>query len=320
MIETNEVIAGGHRFTVDTAGAEDGEPVILLHGFPNSRHSWTEVLGELAEQGYRAHAPDQRGYSLGARPSAVEDYHVDHIVSDVIALADAVGAGRFHLVGHDWGGQVAWLTASRHAQRLKSLTVLSRPHPAAFAQALRTDPAQANRSRHHRAFQDSEMATRLLADDAKAIRNTLCYENAAGLFGRDASDAGPPLKRRMSDEMAARHLLVLGTEAAMNAALNWYRSAFSGGSTLARDDIPSITVPTLYLWGREDMSVGEVAASATPQYVSAPRRFEAIDGAGHFLAEEVPQTVAALLLAHLGANRDWPCAGTGADAGQTAAR
>ena len=147
------------------------------------------------------------------------------------------------------------------------------------------------------------MATRLLADGAKAVRNTLCFENAAGLFGKDGSGDGAPFKRRMSDEMAERHLSVLGSEAAMNAALNWYRSAFAGGSTLARDDVPSITVPTLYLWGREDMSVGEAAASATPGYVSAPCRFEAIDGAGHFLAEEVPYEVASLVLAHLGANR-----------------
>ena len=304
MIETTEIVANGWNFTLDVDGPEQGQPVMLLHGFPNSRHSWTQLLGRLGENGYRGLAPDQRGYSPGARPTGIESYHVDHIVSDVIALADASGVERFHLVGHDWGGQIAWLTASRHPARLRSLTVLSRPHPAAFAESMRNDPAQAGQSRHHKAFQDPGMAARLLADDAKAIRNTLCFENAAGLFGKDGEDS--PLKRRMSDEMAARHLSVLGSEAAMDAALSWYRAAFAAISTLALGDVPAITVPTLYIWGREDMSVGEMAATATPRHVTASCQFEAIEGAGHFLAEEVPDQVADLLLAHLAANATNP--------------
>lgn len=146
------------------AGPADGQPVFLLHGFPNSRHSWTAQVEALAEAGYRAIAPDQRGYSKGARPTAIDDYHVQRIVADVIAMADVVGADRFHLVGHDWGGQIAWLAAAQHPARLRSLAVLSRPHPAAFARALDNDEAQANRSRHHRAFLDADMTSRLLAD------------------------------------------------------------------------------------------------------------------------------------------------------------
>lgn len=302
-VTTTEIAARGMRFTADIAGDEtSAEAVIFLHGFPNSRHSWTELLQAVAGAGYRGIAPDQRGYSPGARPDGVPAYQVSEIVADVVAIADSLGLGRFHLVGHDWGGQIAWATAAAHPERLSSLTVLSRPHPAAFAAAFRNDPAQANRSRHHKAFQDPDMADRLLQDDAQALRNTLCFENASGLFGADDANA-PPAKRRMSDELAARHLSVLGNRDALDAALNWYRAAFSGESTLARDDFPGINVPTLYIWGREDMSVGERAAITTQDHVSAACTFEALKGVGHFVAEEVPEETARHLLAHLRLNR-----------------
>jgi pimeloyl-ACP methyl ester carboxylesterase len=301
MIDTTHIEANGYTFTLDVSGAQNEAPVIALHGFPQSRHSWHDLLGVLAEKGFRSFAPDQRGYSPGARPTGIEHYDTKHLVSDVLAIADALDIERFHLVGHDWGGQVAWLTAASHPERLRSLTVLSRPHPAAFAEALRDDPVQASKSRHHKAFQDPAMATRLLSDDAKAIRDTLIYENAAGLFGIESADSLRQ-KRRMSDQMVADHLSVLGSEAAMDAALNWYRAAFAGGSTLARADIAAVTVPTLYMWGCEDMAVGAIAAAATPRYVTGDCKFEAIDGAGHFLAEEVPQRIATALLAHLAAN------------------
>lgn len=299
MIETMEIKAGGFGFTADVDGPADGERVIFLHGFPNSRHSWREQIAAVAGAGFRAIAPDQRGYSAGARPPGVDNYHVDMIVGDVIALADALEADRFHLVGHDWGGQIAWLTAIAHPERLKTLTVLSRPHPAAFARAFRADPEQASRSRHHKAFQDKGMADRLLADDAEALRNTLVFENARGLFGQD-DGGGPPAKRRMSDATADAHLSVLGERAALDAALNWYRAAFGGGSTLALEDAPKIAVPTLYIWGNEDMSVGRLAAEGTAGFVDAPCAFLEIPGAGHFLAEEVPGKVNAALLRHIG--------------------
>jgi pimeloyl-ACP methyl ester carboxylesterase len=299
-VQTVTLAANGLEFTADAAGPETGELVLLLHGFPNSRHSWSEQLKVLGAAGYRAIAPDQRGYSPGARPAAIDSYHVDIIAGDAIALADALGYERFHLVGHDWGGQVAWVVASQYAARLRSLTVLSRPHPGAFAEAFREDPAQANRSRHHKAFQDAGMADRLLAEDAKAVRDTLCFERASSLFGKDEATAPP--KRRMSDEMADRHLSVIGNRDAMDAALNWYRSAFAGGSTLAREGFPLINVPTLYLWGREDMSVGVMAATKTADHVPAGCTFVPIDGAGHFLAEEVPEQVNAALVAHVSHN------------------
>ena len=297
MVATTQVDVGTHRFTVDIDGPETGEVVLFLHGFPNSRHSWTELLGGIAQRGFRGVAVDQRGYSPGARPQAVADYHVGHLVSDVIALADAMNASRFHLVGHDWGGQIAWLTAARHSERLRSLTVLSRPHPAAFAAAMKNDPQQATRSGHHKAFQNADMTERLLSDNARRVRRTLCFENAPQGSSEDAKSR--VAKRRMSDEAADKHLSVLGSPAAMDAAFNWYRAAFVGDSTLARADVPAVVVPSLYVWGSEDMSVGETAATLTADFVDAPYRFASIDGAGHFLAEEVPERVLEVLVSHL---------------------
>src|SRR3954467_9145433 len=120
------------RVTAEGAGAAPREGVGLLHGFPQSRHTWRDQVPALGAAGYRAVAPDGRGYSPGVRPDPadLEAYRIDRLVADAIDIADAGGtAGRFHLVGHDWGGQVAWVTADRHPARLASLTILSRPHP-----------------------------------------------------------------------------------------------------------------------------------------------------------------------------------------------
>src|SRR5271155_4385293 len=112
MAETREIGLGGLTFTVAVAGPADGPPVLMLHGFPETRHMWRHQLDALGREGFRAVAPDQRGYSAGARPKETEDYAVGHLVADALGLMDALGAPRFDLVGHDWGGQLAWLIAA----------------------------------------------------------------------------------------------------------------------------------------------------------------------------------------------------------------
>src|SRR4051812_27824865 len=136
-METIEIPVGGMTFTARVAGPSDGRLVFLLHGFPESSYSWRHQLGALAAAGYRAVAPDQRGYSPGARPEAIEAYAVPHLVADVLAMADDMGGHEIDVIGHDWGGSVAWQLAGRFPERLRTLTVLSTPHPAAFTSALR---------------------------------------------------------------------------------------------------------------------------------------------------------------------------------------
>jgi pimeloyl-ACP methyl ester carboxylesterase len=130
---TVRIPVGEDTFDARVAGPEDGELVLLLHGFPQTSYSWRSQLEALGAAGYRAVAPDQRGYSAGARPAEVERYAIPALVGDVIAIADELGGHRFHLVGHDWGAAVAWQVAGRHQDRLRSLTVLSVPHPSASA-------------------------------------------------------------------------------------------------------------------------------------------------------------------------------------------
>jgi pimeloyl-ACP methyl ester carboxylesterase len=273
--------ASGLTFTAWTAGPFDGEVVLLLHGFPQSRHAWRRQIPALAADGYRVIAVDQRGYSPGARPDPAElfNYRFDALVADAVEIVDAASGPqrRFHLVGHDWGGQVAWGVASRHPGRLASVAVLSRPHPSAFIRALKeTDAEQKQRSRHHRSFLSPETGAALLADDALRLRRLL-------------SDAGVPVAT------VAEYVSVLGSAEAIESALAWYRA--SPGLAAG---VGMVIVPTLYIWGDADQTVGRVAAEGTADFVSADYRFAVLPGVGHFASDEQPDQVSALLREHVG--------------------
>ena len=181
---------------------------------------------------------------------------------------------------HDWGGQLSWLLAARHPDRLLSLTVLSRPHPAAFARSFQNDAEQAHRSRHHRAFQNPNTADRMLEDGARRLKRALRDQ---GVPEPDIDAYTKPLSQR----------------AALDAALNWYRAAPGSDSALLGPNVPAVDTPTLFLWGDADATVGRAAADATADFVNGPYRFEVIPGAGHFLTDQAPKTVTRHLLAHL---------------------
>jgi len=270
----------GLTFTADVLGPTGGPLVLLLHGFPESRYSWRAALPALAAAGYRAVAPDQRGYSPGARPDPADlsNYAFDRLVADVIEIAAAAGydGKRFHLVGHDWGGQVSWGVAGKHPERLASLTILSRPHPSSFRRALlKEDGDQKHRSRHHRAFLDADTSKLLLADNARRLRD--------GLFGQGVPAAA-----------LEEHLSVLGNPEALEAALAWYRS----NKGLAAD-IGTIKAPTLYIWGDADATVGPDAAYGTGEFVGAAYAMEVLPNVGHFVMDQAPAKATDLMLAHL---------------------
>jgi pimeloyl-ACP methyl ester carboxylesterase len=262
---------------------EAGAPLaLLLHGFAESMHCWRAQVSALATAGYRAVAPGQRGYSPGARPDTRElsNYHIDRLMDDAMAIVAASGYGdrRIHLVGHDWGGSIAWALAERYPARLASLTVLSRPHPNAFNRSLQMpDGDQAHRSRHHKAFLEPGAADVVLADDARWLRERL----AAGGVPAGAIE---------------QHLSVLGNKAAMEAALAWYRARGA-----IRDPLGPIRVPTLYIWGDADDTVGRTAAEGTVDFIAASYRFEVLPGVGHFAADQAPGRVNELLLQHVAA-------------------
>jgi pimeloyl-ACP methyl ester carboxylesterase len=275
-------IAPGFTFDTLTAGKPGAPLVLLLHGFAESMHCWRAQIEALDAAGYRAVAPSQRGYSPGARPDIGDtaNYHIERLMDDAMAIVAAAGYGdrRFHLVGHDWGGSIAWALADRFPQRLASLTVLSRPHPNAFNRALQMpDGEQAQRSRHHRAFLEPGAADVVLADDAKWLRE------------RWVANGVPVAAAEM-------HLSVLGNRPAMEAALAWYRARGA-----IRSPLGAIRVPTLSIWGDADDTVGRVAAEGTVDFVSAPYRFEILPGVGHFAADQKPERVSELLLQHVAA-------------------
>jgi pimeloyl-ACP methyl ester carboxylesterase len=274
--QTQNLRIGEFEFTVDTAGPASGPAVLLLHGFPQTRHMWRNQLRALAAAGFRGVAPDQRGYSAGARPTKVEAYSTDLLTADVMTLMDTCGARRFHLVGHDWGGQLAWLIAAGHPERVATLTTLSRPHPAAFARAMADDPEQAARSQHHKAFHQSDAADRLRQDNFKMLRTVLEREGVT----RENLDA---------------HFQTLGEPDALEAAINWYRA-----NNITGAEIPPVSVSTLYIWGTADGSVGRRAAELTQQFVSGPYQFVQIESGGHFIVDQFPERIAQLLIAHFG--------------------
>ncbi|HYS90264.1 MAG TPA: alpha/beta hydrolase [Bradyrhizobium sp.] len=276
-------IAPGLTFDALTAGKPGAPLVLLLHGFAESMHCWRAQVAALADAGYRAVAPGQRGYSPGARPDVSDgaNYHIDRLMDDAMAIAAASGYGdrRFHLVGHDWGGSIAWALADRFPERLASLTVLSRPHPNAFNRALQMpDGDQAHRSRHHKAFLEPGAADLLLAENAKWLRERLA---AAGVPATAIEE----------------HLSVLGNKDAMQAALAWYRARGA-----IRSPLRAIRVSTLYIWGDADDTVGRMAAEGTVDFVAAPYRFEVLPGVGHFAADQAPDRVNELLLHHVALN------------------
>jgi pimeloyl-ACP methyl ester carboxylesterase len=279
-IETQRIeTVPGFAFDVTLAGDPAAPLVLMLHGFGVSRHLWRAQVEALGSAGYRAAAPDQRGYSPGARPDPADlaQYRIDCMIQDAMELVDALGHGaqRFHLVGHDWGGSLAWEIADRYPDRLASLGMMSRPHPAAFGRAMREDPEQPNRSRHHKAFLEPDAVPKLLAEDARWLRE------------RHARNGIPP-------EAVERHLSVIGNPAAMAAALAWYRAR----GPLHRPT-GTVQVPTLFVWGDADDTVGRMAAEGTRDCIAAEYRFVELPGVGHYAPDQVPDAVSALLLEHV---------------------
>jgi pimeloyl-ACP methyl ester carboxylesterase len=260
-------------FDVVDAGPSDGPVVVLLHGTPQRNTIWDAVIPLLTARGYRCLAPNQRGYSPRARPDRRRDYRMAELVGDVIALIDASGAEKVHLVGHDSGAGVGWIFAAHHADRLHSFTSLSTPHPTALKQAILTS-RQGLTSWYMFFYQLPGLPERYF-------------------LGRHGDAV--PLSRYLqsggqSPALADRDARAMAESGALTASLNWYR-ALSWS-----DRIGHITVPTLYAWSDRDKWIREKAARSTGRYVSAPYRFEILSGVSHWLPEEQPGTVARLVL------------------------
>ena len=277
-ISTTQVAVGGFTFDVRMAGPDDGEVVILLHGFPQTSFEWRHQLRALGEAGFRAVAPDQRGYSSGARPPDVDDYALPLLVQDVIGLADAIGAERFHIVGHDWGAAVAWAVAVAARDRVITANPVSVPHPDAFAAVL-NDPTscQVAASAYFDLFVQPNSEDAFLANDHALLRGVY-----AGI----------------DDEAIAEYVRVLGSKAALGAGLNWYRANI-GNRTLQGPPVGSVEVPTMFTWSDGDTALCIDGAVLTEQYVSGPYRFEVLEGVTHWIPDLAPDAMSSLLVEHV---------------------
>lgn len=279
----------GLTFEVLDAGPADGPVVVLLHGFPQDATAYADVARLLAEEGVRTLAPHQRGYSSAARPRSVAAYRMSHLVGDVVALLDAAGVQQAVVVGHDWGGAVAWEVGRRHPERVSGLVVLSTPHPAALARSLRRSD-QARRSWYILGFQAPRLPERLMA---RMLRR-------GSLAGQG-----------MPAEHATRYAARLGTAAAMRGPVNWYRAAFRSSlrpprpapgrqsSSSRRASGAQVAVPTTYIWGSRDAYLGRAAAELTADHVAGDYDFVEV-AADHWLPEKEAELVVQHVLRRLG--------------------
>jgi pimeloyl-ACP methyl ester carboxylesterase len=267
----------GLTFDVRDAGPPDGEPVVLLHGFPQDSTAWARVAPALHQHGLRTLAPDQRGYSPMARPRGRACYRLRETVDDVLALLDAAGLESAHVVGHDWGGIVAWGLGAWHRDRVRTLTAVSVPHPAAMTRAFLTSD-QALRSYHMGLFQLPFLPERLiLANDGRPLRAML---RRGGL----------------PDDAVDRYVSRMREPGALTAALGWYRAL----PWSARDPVGAIRgVPTLHVWSTDDAFLGRAATEATEQFCKTQYRLEVLDGVSHWVPELAADRLAELITGHV---------------------
>jgi pimeloyl-ACP methyl ester carboxylesterase len=270
-IRARQIKTRGFTFDVLETGST-GEPVLLLHGFPDTSLEWTGLMPVLSANGYHCLAPDQRGYSPGARPAEVDAYRYEELVADAFAVGSELGE-RFHVIGHDWGANVGWLMLQEKPSRIASFTAISIPHYQVWARSVYDGPAMAGYL--------SMLNTWMTEGKGEAVWT------AAQM--RSLWTAKPVDQR----EATIAHMTEPG---AMTAALNWYRASRGHKRVIEEFDVWQVNVPTLLIHGSKDL--GERSLTDTAPLMTGPYRVVRPVG-GHFIVDEQPKAVADETLAHL---------------------
>ena len=261
-------------------GRETGRDVVLLHGFPEFSYAWRHQMPALAGAGFRALAPDLRGYGRSPKPPRVRDYRIDLLAGDVLALIRRECGGRAHVVGHDWGGIVAWWLAMRHPEAVERLVILNAPHPAAYLRELRR-PGQMIRSWYVGFFQLPWLPEQWLRrGDFAALRR---------LFRRD-----PARRDAFTDADIERYVEAFRDRRSLTAAVNYYRAAFREGPAPLARDVRPVGAPTLVIWGQRDRYLVPQLADGLGQWVPNPR-VERLPAASHWVQHDEPGRVNPLL-------------------------
>ncbi len=275
MAEQRKIKLGNLEFNCRVAGQEGDDPVILLHGFPETSIMWTRLMTELASKGYYCIAPDMRGYSENASPKGVKNYKMNLLVQDILGIADVFNIAKFHLIGHDWGAIVGWTVTYLNPQRIISWTALSVPHSKAFGKAYKVDPEQKKKSRYVGLFLLPIIPElRIRHKDFKGFRR---------------------LWKRSSPEELEDYLSVFRRKRSLTGALNYYRANIGRGKG---QPIGAIETPTLFIWGNRDLAISAFAANENHQYMKGDYSFLEIEG-GHWLIQGNYEEVASAINDHL---------------------
>ncbi|HEU0097161.1 MAG TPA: alpha/beta hydrolase [Allosphingosinicella sp.] len=277
-------LATGVTLNVASAGPGEGEPILFLHGFPESHRTWRHQLDGLSDL-YRVFAPDQRGFAASDKPEGVENYETDRIVADVMALADALGLDRFTLAGHDWGGAVAWTAALTHPVRVKRLIIVNAPHPLVFQKSLIDDPAQREASQYISFFRSPAAEAAITGMGLENFLDRVMLSHA------DATKLPAEERRHYLDDWAQPGVLT--------TMLNWYRASkmtvpAPGEEAKAplwtHAPFPKLKMPTLVVWGLKDTALLPVQLEGLSDLVEDLRLVTSPTGS-HFITWEEPGTV-----------------------------
>jgi len=280
---------GGAVLSVQFMGPDDGEPVIMWHGFPEMGYSWRHQAAALAADGYRTIVPDLRGYGASDRPTGTAAYAFPQLVGDVVGLINALGHGYAHLVGHDWGGSLCWATSALMPDKVRSLMILNAPHPVASAEC-RQVPEQQQKSWYMLLFQFEGVAEEWLLADGAANLSAFVFDTAApGTF--------PPEERRVFTDALMR-------PGAMTAALEYYRANIPPGNWLKPPpDLPAVTVPTTIMWADADAYMTPLLLDRSIAKVEGPLEVVMLEGVSHWAQQEAPDLVTAAMRDHLARTR-----------------
>jgi pimeloyl-ACP methyl ester carboxylesterase len=286
-VETLEIDANGLRFHALAAGPRDGPLVLLLHGFPETSHAWRRQLPALAAAGLRTVAPDQRGYGHSSKPPGSRSYVIGLLAADIVAIARALGRERFRVVGHDWGGGVAWYLAGNRPDMVERAAILNAPHGDAFVAALRHDGAQRRRSWYMALFQLPWLPEALLrAGGFRRLERALVASARPGAF---------------EDTDLAAYRAAWAQPAALTAMIDWYRAMrharheVMAGRKRAR---APVAIPVRLVWGDRDPFLAPGLAEASIARCAQGRLIRLPD-ATHWLHHEEPERVNALLVEFL---------------------
>jgi pimeloyl-ACP methyl ester carboxylesterase len=270
-----EIEARDMTFQALTDGPEDGPLLLLLHGLPRNRWEWHHQIPAMAEMGFRAVAPDLRGFCPGARPEGVEAYHIDEYAQDVLAIADALGhaEGSFHLMGTSIGATMAWWLAAKQSDRVATLVCINIPHPGALAEG---------RSKTGTSAEGQNAKFNYIRESAREGNERKMFEAMLAAQGVSAEESEPYRKALDGDE-------------ALRAVYNYYRAI----PLWMRERLDPVPMPTLFIWPTGSENVASASIEANANWVTGPYRLEIVEDVHQPVLQAAPARMTRLLLEHL---------------------